>query len=100
MANEKARSGKWLSGLTALISEFQLGLDDPTAPPPRKVASCPGAPRASRQGTMMNIDEAQFVLPSLTTDQFNTILTALSLYAQNRLILQKRRKSQPWPTKL
>jgi hypothetical protein len=30
---------------------------------------------------MMNIDEAQFVLASLTTDQFNTILTA-SAYAQ------------------
>ena len=32
---------------------------------------------------MMNIDEAQFVLPPLTTDQLNTILAALSLYAQN-----------------
>jgi hypothetical protein len=32
---------------------------------------------------MTNIDEAQFVLPPLTTDQLNTILAALSLYAQN-----------------
>jgi hypothetical protein len=32
---------------------------------------------------MMNIDEAQFVLPPLTTDQLQTILAALSLYAQN-----------------
>jgi len=32
---------------------------------------------------MMNIDEPQFVLPPLTTDQLQTILAALSLYAQN-----------------
>jgi hypothetical protein len=32
---------------------------------------------------MMNIDDSRFVLPPLTTDQLQTILAALSLYAQN-----------------